>query len=400
MNNTRPSLSTSTIVLLGLVALAIAMGIGRFAFTPLMPLMVRDGRLDAATATEWAVANYMGYLLGALSASCFKARPERGLGIGMLGVMLTTLAMALLDASMPLSGAMLRAAAGACSAWVLVCTSSWCLPELARRRAATAGSWVYSGVGLGIAATGIISWIGGAQSAQALWLELGGMASIGTLWIWRTLSASPASAALPQSPADKANHGSGSGHAGLVFCYGVFGFGYIVPATYLPSMARQLVPDPRVFGLVWPVFGMAAALGVALSSRWLSHYPRRLLWSWAQGLMALGTLLPLLQPSLWTLTLSAVLVGATFMVVTMAGLQLAREYMPHQPAPLLIRMTSSFALGQISGPLLVRLIGDQVMAGWQALDWANALATTLLVATSIWLWRGSKDNQAALSGSK
>ena len=72
------SLSPRSIVFIGLVALAIAMGIGRFAFTPMMPLMVRDGSLDAVTGTEWATANYVGYLLGAISASWFARSPRRG----------------------------------------------------------------------------------------------------------------------------------------------------------------------------------------------------------------------------------------------------------------------------------------------------------------------------------
>ena len=118
------SRSPRSVVLLGLVALAIAMGIGRFAFTPLMPLMLRDGTLDAVTGTEWAAANYIGYLTGALSASCFRWDPRRGVKVGLVGVTLATLAIAWGDASSPWIGAMLRAGAGVFSAWVLICTSS------------------------------------------------------------------------------------------------------------------------------------------------------------------------------------------------------------------------------------------------------------------------------------
>ena len=105
--------------------------------------------------------------------------------------------------------------------------------------------------------------------------------------------------------------------------------------------------------------------------------------------MAVGTLLPLLQQALWVLVASAVLVGGTFMVSTMAGLQLARERIPSNPTPLLARMTAGFAAGQIAGPVLVRLIGSAQIAGWDALSWANAVATVLLAVTSLWLWRGS-----------
>src|SRR5215203_4029161 len=53
----------------GLLSLAAAMGIGRFAFTPLLPLMAREGQLDLAFAGWVAAANYVGYFVGALTAA-------------------------------------------------------------------------------------------------------------------------------------------------------------------------------------------------------------------------------------------------------------------------------------------------------------------------------------------
>ena len=175
-----------------------------------------------------------------------------------------------------------------------------------------------------------------------------------------------------------------------MLCYGTFGFGYIVPATFLPAMARQLVSDPLVFGHTWRLFGLAAALSVAIAARWLSEWPRRRVWALAQGTMALGTALPLATQALWALAASAVLVGGTFMVATMAGLQLARERLPANPTPLLARMTVAFAAGQIAGPLLVRLLGPGSWAGWDALAWANAASAMLLALTSAWLWRDAE----------
>jgi hypothetical protein len=373
------------------------MGIGRFAFTPLMPLMLQDGTLDAITGTEWAAANYIGYLIGALTASWFGRDPRRGLRMGLVGVALTTLGMAWGNASLALLGAMLRGSAGAFSAWVLICASSWCLPALARRGSTSLGGWIYTGVGLGIAVTGIIAWLGGNQAALTLWIALGILAAVGTLYVLRSLALQSAPCATgrtnvtAQATANQATRPHpGTGNLGIVVCYSAFGFGYIIPATFLPTMARQLVSDPLVFGLTWPVFGAAAALSVALVSRWLSAWPRRKVWAVAQAVMAIGTLLPLLQQALWVLVASAVLVGGTFMVTTMAGLQLARERMPSNPTPLLARMTAGFAAGQIAGPLLVRLIGSAPIAGWDALSWANAVATELLAMTALWLWRGSQ----------
>lgn len=382
------SLSPRSIVFIGLVALAIAMGIGRFAFTPMMPLMVRDGSLDAVTGTEWATANYVGYLLGAISASWFARSPRLGLQVGLVGVAATTLAMAWGNAALPWVGMALRGSAGVFSAWVLVCASSWCLPELARRHATSLGGWIYTGVGLGIAATGVLAWLGGAQAASVLWVELGLLATVGAVQVMRRVRGQPAAAASGVAGAPRpVTPTVAGGNLGVVLCYSAFGFGYIIPATFLPTMARQLVSDPLVFGLTWPIFGMAAVLSVAFAAHRLHGWPRHKVWAIAQGVMAVGTLLPLLQPALWVLAASAVLVGGTFMVTTMAGLQLARERMPANPTALLARMTTGFAAGQIAGPLLVRLVGDTRVAGLDALGLASAAAGLLLAITSVWLWR-------------
>ncbi len=383
------SQSSQQVVLCGLIALAVAMGIGRFAFTPLLPLMMRDGTLDAGTGAVWAAANYAGYLLGALSAAWFAGRPRTGLQWGLLAVVISTLGMAAIQTDGSWLGGLLRATAGVGSAWVLVCASSWCLPELARRQATALGGWIYTGVGTGIALTGLWAWLGGRQSAAWLWIELGGLALGGAWWVLRRLSAT--SVTEQQVAATAANVASTVPHAtratGLIICYGAFGFGYIVPATFLPTMARALVDDPLIFGLTWPIFGAAAALSVAMVSRWLSSWPRRKVWACAQAIMGVGTCIPLLQQSLWALAVSAILVGGTFMVATMAGLQLAREKMPTHPTPLLSRMTVGFALGQIAGPLGVRLLGTLQVSPPEALAYASTMATLVLFITAAWLWR-------------
>ena len=186
-----------TIVIVGMVSLAIAMGIGRFAFTPLMPLMLRDGTLDAVTGTEWAAANYVGYLLGALTASWFGRAPQLGIRVGLVGVALATLCVAWVGAPLPWTGALLRASAGVFSAWVMVCVASWCLPELARKHATALGGWIYTGVGLGIALTGVLTWFGGNQLAMWLWVELAVLATVGAVYVLRSLTAT-APAAIRQ----------------------------------------------------------------------------------------------------------------------------------------------------------------------------------------------------------
>ncbi len=224
------------IVASGLVALAIAMGIGRFAFTPLMPLMVRDGTLDVASGAEWAAANYLGYFVGALTASWFSGNPRRGLLLSLLGVAVTTLAMAAVGASSPgFLGLGLRAAAGVFSAWALICASGWCLAELARRGRRRAG-------GLDLYRRRPRHRLRG-RADMARRGPAGGEAVARTGGDRRPRRpAGPGPVPRPGTqPAKIAEREAaavaplrGGGQTALVICYGTFGFGYIVPATFLP----------------------------------------------------------------------------------------------------------------------------------------------------------------------
>jgi len=409
--------SPADVVLLGVVALIVAMGIGRFAFTPILPLMLRDGTLIATDGAQWAAANYLGYLLGALTARHFSLNPTFGLKIALIGIVLTTLGVGGLDGiafrvgsdfsgvTPQWGGATLRVLSGVFSAWVLVCASSWCLAELARRQAPQAGAWIYTGVGLGIVISGTLTWLGGRQPAHWLWLELGVLCALGSGLVIARL---PSTRAItPQNPvipnrqmtdpgrfseapggdSRQVNPIDTSGYWDFILCYGIFAFGYIVPATFLPAMARQLVDDPLVFGLTWPIFGLAATVSVAAAARWLSAWPRRTVWAVAQGVLALGAALPLFTQALWGLALAALLVGGTFMVITMAALQLIRERAAANPTPFLARMTIAFATGQILGPLVVRLIGETRLAGFDSIGLTTAIATATLGLSAVWLWR-------------
>ena len=175
----------------------------------------------------------------------------------------------------------------------------------------------------------------------------------------------------PRTPAVSQVPASGSaprlewtpGARRLVACYTAFGFGYMVPATFLPAMAKQAIDDPSLFGWSWPVFGAAAAVSTIVAGRLRASFGDRTLWIAANILMAVGVLLamPWIPSSaaltLVLVTLSALLVGATFMVITMVGIQEARRTAGTAARPLIAAMTTAFAIGQIAGPLAVGLAG-------------------------------------------
>jgi MFS family permease len=377
--------SPLAVCLAGTLSLAVAMGIGRFAFTPMLPLMIQGGQLDVAAGGWLAAANYTGYLLGAMTASRMDWPATRLAAAALLLTVGLTAAMALPGPTWLWLG--LRLLAGICSAWAFVGTSVWCLGALARLQRPSWGGGLYAGVGTGIALAGLFCLAGAAlgASAPALWLMLAvlGLALLlPVAAVLRRLDiansvAAPAATAKPP-PART---------TGLVVCYGVLGFGYILPATFLPVLARSVVEDPRLFGLAWPLFGLTAALSTLMAGWWMRRASRLQVWAVSHLLMGIGVLLPGLWLSGLTVALSALLVGGTFMIVTMAGVQEIRARASGDPTALVGRMTAAFALGQIAGPIASSLLLHVPALAANGLNLALQAGAAALLLSAVWLWR-------------
>lgn len=348
--------SALSVALAGLIALAVAMGIGRFAFTPILPMMQEDAGVSIAMGGWLASANYVGYLAGALSVIWWRIGATTGIRVGLATIGLATLAMGL-EHHFAL-WVVLRALAGVASAWVLIYVSAWCLESLASLGRPGLGSTVYAGVGAGIALAGALCLAlmrAGAGSARA-WIVLGALAIVLSLAIWTVVRPRAG------SPAAEAERSGARGMVWdreslrLVLCYGAFGFGYIIPATFLPVMAKQAIADPAVFGWSWPVFG-AAAIGSTLGTAILRGFiTNRRLWIASHLVMAFGVALPIVWSGITPIMLAALCVGGTFMVITMVGMQEARSVAGARATGLMAAMTSAFALGQIAGPISVSLV--------------------------------------------
>ena len=134
-------------------ALAVAMEIGRFAFTPLLPLMIRDGSLTQGAGAWLAASNYLGYLAGALTASRLGLSLPMLMRASLAGIVIATAAMGAFDGMA--AWIILRFVAGVLSAYTLVATSAWALQHLTRAASSNLSGIVYAGVGLGIALTGL-----------------------------------------------------------------------------------------------------------------------------------------------------------------------------------------------------------------------------------------------------
>jgi MFS family permease len=354
------------IILTATVALAVAMGIGRFAFTPLLPMMLADGVVDIATASWLASANYLGYLLGALLCT-FQPWLWRKLGIatpvnspllvlgGLVATAVLTLGMAL---PWPGTWPALRFAAGVASAFVFIHTSSWCLTRLSRLGLPALGALVYAGPGGGIVLTGLaatvmVAWHG---SATLGWLIFGVLAALLTASVWPVLATRDGStAAAPQAGSAATGEGRsphGPEVAMLVMAYGLAGFGYIITATFLPVIARQSLADSAWLDMFWPILGAGVIAGVFIASRLRGHGDQRLRLAACYLVQALGIVASLWSPTLAGFAIGSLLLGLPFTAITFFALQEVRRMRPAAPSGLMGLITAMYGLGQIVGPPL------------------------------------------------
>lgn len=354
------------IVVAGMVSLAVAMGIGRFAFTPLLPMMLADGTVQLAGASWLASANYLGYLLGALLCTLQpwiwrhlgNPPPPQGTVLvrgGLVATVLLTLGMVL---HWPAIWPLLRFAAGVASALVFVYTSGWCLAQLARLNLPAMGALIYTGPGAGIVLSGLAAsgMVALHWSAFTGWLIFGVLAAILSAAVWGTFRtgapASPAATAATSALPQPAAAGQGTEMALLTAAYGLAGFGYIITATFLPVIARQAIPGSPWLDMFWPLFGLGVVLGALVASRIHGVRDLRLLLIACYLIQAVGVATSLVSPTLTGFALGSLLLGLPFTAITFFAMQELRRLRPAQAPAYMGLATAAYGIGQIVGPPL------------------------------------------------
>jgi hypothetical protein len=378
------------IALAGLVSLAVAMGIGRFAFTPLLPIMLAERSVDLPTASLLASANYLGYLVGALACTfqpwlwqrLGQAGPVNGPALvraGLAATALLTLGMAL---HWPAAWPLLRFAAGVASAVVFLYTTGFCLEQLARRGVPQMGALIYVGPGAGIVASGLAaSGLVALHAAAAVgWLTFGVLAAGLTALVWATFHArhvAPAAATTgAATAAPQRAPAGGLEMGGLALAYGMAGIGYIITATFLPVIARQALPGSAWLDLFWPLFGAGVMLGAVLASRIRGPGDLRIRLAWCYAIQAAGVAASLVSPTLAGFALGSLLLGLPFTAITFFAMQEVRRVRPLQATSYMGLLTAVYGLGQIVGPPL---------AAWMV---ARSATPAAGFAQSLWIATG------------
>ncbi|HEX9556132.1 MAG TPA: YbfB/YjiJ family MFS transporter [Reyranella sp.] len=345
-----------TLALGGLLALAAAIGIGRFVYTPILPPMVEALQLSKAQAGLIASANFVGYLAGALVAALSLPGSRRAWLMGSLAVNALCLGAMGVTTALPLF-LLLRLVAGIASAFALIFGSALVLDRLASAGRGGLSAVHFAGVGSGIAVSAALVAIlvrdGAAWST--LWFAsavLAAIAGLAVLWmVPPELRVAPAAAPTARAKVS-------ADFAALVAAYGLFGFGYIITATFIVDMVRGTAALRPLEPYIWVLFGLSAAPSVALWTGFGRRWGILKTFAVASIVEAAGVAASALWLHALGVIVAALFVGGTFMGLTALGLIAARETADGDPRGRIALMTASFSFGQILGPAFAGFVYD------------------------------------------
>ncbi len=375
-----------------MVTLAVAMGLGRFAFTPMLPIMLHEGKLDLQAGGLLASLNYLGYFVGAVTCASLRVKATTMVRSGLIATAALLIGMGLLH-GFSIWG-VLRTAAGVMSAWVFVFASGWGARRLAETNSPMLGGVIFTGPGVGIATTGLLGGVVGRWGSDAAWIGFGIVALALIAVIWRVFDdgakAVPASVGMLATPRSAAATQAARGDAGwLIALYGIAGFGYIITATFLPVIARQALPGSPWPDLFWPLFGLAVIVGALIGARAPTHWDNRLLMAIAYALQAAGVVLSVVWPTIVGFALGSLLLGLPFTVITLFAVREARRLRGNSAAGLIGYATASYGVGQILGPLFAAPLAQRTGSfGVPLLVAAAALALGSVMFA--WVWSKSR----------
>ena len=374
-----------TVALAGAVSLAVAMGVGRFAFTPLLPMMLKDATIDIASGSWLATANYFGYLAGAFLCMVLPRSWSGPVMIrsGLIATVLLTLGMAL---PLPAFWPLLRFLAGVVSAVVFVFTAGWCLTRLARLGAPAVAGAIFTGPGLGITLSGLAAtfMVAVHWSATTGWLVFGILAAVLSVFVWPVFKVDDPGAGptaptpSPDVPVSADPPGGSAEMIVFATAYGLAGFGYIITATFLPVIAREALPGSVWLDLFWPILGLAVVAGALLATQVPRRFDPRLVLAGCYATQGLGVVLTLFVSSLAGFIVSSALVGMFITSISFFAMQEARRLRPHHAARFMGLLTALYGIGQIAGPPLTAMLLARMSSRAEGFAWSLGIASAAL----------------------
>ena len=358
----------------GIFCLMLTMGLARFSYTPMLPVMFEQTELTKVMAGWLASINYMGYMIGALTATVvgnlvIKDRIYRA---GLVLAVITTFMMGFAES--PWLWGISRFVAGFSSAAGLLIGSGLMLNWLFRHHHRSEMGVHFSGVGIGISLVAFLVGCSDYLAWHEQWWLLGAVGIVLAVPAWRWLPAPDISGITKTGQVLRDNPPSRRFLWLMILVYFCAGFGFVISATYIVTIIENQAALVGQGNITFFILGFSAApaciiwdfvcrrIGIlnALMVAFLFH--------------AVGIVLPVLGDSLFLALMSAGLYGFTFIGIVSMVLTMAGRFYPTKPSKLMGLLTMSYGVPQIIAPTI---------AGYMASALGNYNAVLIMASSFV-----------------
>src|SRR5690625_178050 len=235
------------------------MGVGRFAYTPILPLMQEDLSFNDAVAGYLASSNYAGYFIGAMLVGILPLKKYRIFFLrgNLLISVITTYMMGITHTYTFMF--IIRFISGISSAFIFVLASSIVLDTFSNKGKTNWAGYFYSGVGLGIFfSTLFIPSLNHVYNWESAWKGLAVVSGALTIFVWFWLRESSRSKEKEIAQIVPVQSPPAKWVTRLIVAYGLEGLGYIVTGTFIVSIAEKTAFFQADSSFVWMVVGLGA----------------------------------------------------------------------------------------------------------------------------------------------
>lgn len=358
MHDTTSNQQVRLNILAGISALIVVHGLGRFAFTPLLPYLVHDQVINLRQGAFLATLNYLGYLIGAVMA-VFLTHPRLLKKFLLLGLMVNMLSIA-----MPIliqgytAFSWIRFLNGLSNGLVFVLAPALLLEWLVEHGKRHLSGLVYLGVSIGLILDSVlIDWLSNFFHGQMRWFPITLAAlppCLFSLYIFRYIQINP-SQHQPQNSQKLFDAQT----TPLLIAYAGAGLGYILPMTFLPALAHQvIIGHDFIVTNIWLITAVACLVCLPFWN-WLGFHTNdrfALIISYLVQAVSVATVL--LFPNSTGIVICAIFMGGSFMGTVVCSQRLAKIFQPHQGAKLFATLISIYAGTQLIGPYLSKIYMD------------------------------------------
>ncbi|MDO6513402.1 MULTISPECIES: YbfB/YjiJ family MFS transporter [unclassified Neptuniibacter] len=376
------------VLIAGIFSLMLMLGVARFSYTPMLPIMQAQAGIGDAVGGWLATFNYMGYMTGAFIAASISdlVLKDKLYRWGLIVAILTTAGMAVTD-NVIIWGIM-RFFAGLTSAAGLLIGSGLILNWLIRHNFRSELGIHFSGMGLGIIfCSAVVALMDIKLNWQELWWLFAGLGVLLAIPAWAWLPR-PDTSGTTISGAQMVDNPPSKRFLFLMLsAYFCAGYGYVISATFIVAIVDRQEALQGLGPIVFLIVGVAAAPACIiwdLIARQLGVLTALLI---AYIIQILGIILPALTDSAIAVIISAVLFGGTFIGIVSLVLTMAGRFYPTKPAKLMGKMTLTYGVAQIIAPAitgnLAERLGDYNLGLWIAAGMVllGAVISTILMIT-------------------